>query len=102
MGKPVSIGDDCWIGGGVTVLGGVTIGAGCVIGAGSLVTKVSWQRPWPLSVGGLRLFLASSQPNFSFTATWSFPWKCMHLTNLPGHSRAPGRFRASSSYCARL
>jgi hypothetical protein len=50
----------------------------------------------------LRLFLASSQPNFSFTATWSFPWKCMHLTNLPGHSRAPGRFRASSSYCARL
>jgi acetyltransferase-like isoleucine patch superfamily enzyme len=63
IGKPVSIGDDCWIGGGVTVLGGVTIGPGCVIGAGSLVTKVSWQRPCPLSVDGLRLFLPSPHCN---------------------------------------
>lgn len=36
-----TIGDDCWIGGGVMVIGGVHIGDGCVIGAGSLVTKVS-------------------------------------------------------------
>jgi acetyltransferase-like isoleucine patch superfamily enzyme len=37
----VTISDDCWIGGRVTVLGGVTIGKGCVIGAGSTVTRVS-------------------------------------------------------------
>jgi maltose O-acetyltransferase len=35
----VSIGDDCWIGGGAIILPGVTIGAGAVIGAGSVVTK---------------------------------------------------------------
>ncbi|KAJ0123651.1 Galactoside o-acetyltransferase [Diaporthe amygdali] len=37
--RPVSIGDDCWIGGHVVVLPGVTIGKGCVIAAGSIVTK---------------------------------------------------------------
>lgn len=37
--KPVSIGNDCWIGGSVTILPGVTIGNGCTIGAGSVVTK---------------------------------------------------------------
>ena len=36
---PVKIGDDCWIGGNVTILPGVTIGNGCTIGAGSIVTK---------------------------------------------------------------
>ena len=35
----ITIGDDCWIGGGAIILGGVTIGAGSVIGAGSLVNK---------------------------------------------------------------
>jgi maltose O-acetyltransferase len=37
--KPVSIGDDCWIGGNSVICPGVTIGPGCVIGAGSVVTK---------------------------------------------------------------
>ena len=37
--KPVTIGDDCWIGGGTIICPGVTIGKGCVIGAGSVVTK---------------------------------------------------------------
>jgi len=37
--KPVSIGDDCWIGGNSVICPGVTIGNGCVIGAGSVVTK---------------------------------------------------------------
>lgn len=36
---PVTIGNDCWIGGGVIICPGVTIGDRCVIGAGSIVTK---------------------------------------------------------------
>ena len=35
----ITIGDDCWIGGGAIILAGVTIGKGSVIGAGSVVTK---------------------------------------------------------------
>jgi acetyltransferase-like isoleucine patch superfamily enzyme len=35
----VNIGNNCWIGGGVTILDGVNIGNGCVIAAGSVVTK---------------------------------------------------------------
>ncbi|CAM4005374.1 maltose acetyltransferase [Flavobacterium branchiophilum] len=37
--KPVTIGNDCWIGGNTTIVPGVTIGNGCTIGAGSVVTK---------------------------------------------------------------
>jgi acetyltransferase-like isoleucine patch superfamily enzyme len=36
---PVTIEDDCWIGGGVIIVPGITIGKGAVIGAGSVVTK---------------------------------------------------------------
>lgn len=36
---PITIGDNVWIGGGVTVLPGVTIGEDSVIGAGAVVTK---------------------------------------------------------------
>ena len=32
------IGQDVWLGAGVTVLGGVAIGDGCVVGAGAVVT----------------------------------------------------------------
>ena len=38
-GKPITIGNNCWLAGSVTVTGGVTIGDGCVIGAGSVVTR---------------------------------------------------------------
>ena len=38
-GKPITIGNNCWIAANVTVTGGVTIGNGCVIGAGSVVTR---------------------------------------------------------------
>jgi maltose O-acetyltransferase len=37
--KPVTIGDDCWIGGNAVICPGVKIGNGCTIGAGSVVTK---------------------------------------------------------------
>lgn len=37
--RPVKIGNDCWIGGSVTILPGVSIGEGCTIGAGSVVTR---------------------------------------------------------------
>jgi carbonic anhydrase/acetyltransferase-like protein (isoleucine patch superfamily) len=37
--KPVTIGDDCWIGANVVILPGVTIGNGVTVGAGSVVTK---------------------------------------------------------------
>ncbi len=38
-GKPVTIGSDCWIGGGAIICPGVTIGDRTVIGAGSVVTR---------------------------------------------------------------
>lgn len=38
-GRPVTIGDDVWIGGGAIILPGVTIGSGAVIGAGSVVSR---------------------------------------------------------------
>lgn len=37
--KPISIGDDVWVGGAVVVCPGVTIGQNSVVGAGSVVTK---------------------------------------------------------------
>lgn len=36
---PITIGEDCWIGGGTVICPGVTIGDRCIIGAGSVVTK---------------------------------------------------------------
>lgn len=41
LGKEIHIGEDCWIGGNVTILPGVTLGRAVVVGAGSVVTKVS-------------------------------------------------------------
>ena len=37
--RPITIGNNVWIGGGVTVLSGVTIGNNVVIAAGAVVTK---------------------------------------------------------------
>lgn len=37
--EPVTIGDNVWIGGGVTIVPGVTVGNNVVIGAGSVVTR---------------------------------------------------------------
>ena len=37
--RPISVGNNVWIGAGVSVLPGVTIGDNCVIGAGSVVIR---------------------------------------------------------------
>ena len=37
--KPITLGDNVWLGGDVTILPGVTIGSNTVIGAGSVVVK---------------------------------------------------------------
>ena len=38
-GEPITIGDDCWIGGGAVICPGVTIGDRCIVAAGAVVTK---------------------------------------------------------------
>lgn len=37
--KSITIGDDCWIGGGAIIMPGITIGDRCIVGAGAVVTK---------------------------------------------------------------
>ena len=37
--RPITVGDNVWFGGNVTVLPGVTIGSGAVVGGGSVVSR---------------------------------------------------------------
>ena len=37
--RPITIGEEVWIGGGAIILSGVTIGDGAIVGAGSVVTR---------------------------------------------------------------
>lgn len=39
FGRPITIGDNCWIGSDATIVGGVTLGDNVVVGAGAVVTK---------------------------------------------------------------
>lgn len=39
FGRPIIIGDNCWIGANATVVGGVTLGDNVVIAAGAVVTR---------------------------------------------------------------
>ena len=39
LGLPITIGDNCWIGGGAIINPGVTLGNNVVVGAGAVVTK---------------------------------------------------------------
>ena len=47
--KPITIGDDVWLGTHCTILPGVTVGRGAVIGAGAVVTKDV--EPFSINVG---------------------------------------------------
>lgn len=37
--KPITLGDNCYLGNDVTLMPGVTIGNNCIVGTGSIVTK---------------------------------------------------------------
>lgn len=39
FGRPITIGDNCWMGANATVVGGVTLGDNVVVAAGSVVTQ---------------------------------------------------------------
>lgn len=39
IARPVTLGEDVWIGGGAIILGGVSIGDGAIVGAGAVVTR---------------------------------------------------------------
>ncbi|MBP1887176.1 sugar O-acetyltransferase [Sinorhizobium mexicanum] len=39
IARPVTIGENVWIGGGAIILAGVTIGDGAIVGAGAVVTR---------------------------------------------------------------
>lgn len=39
IGKPVTIGDGCWVGLAAIIMPGVTIGQGCIVGGGAVVTQ---------------------------------------------------------------
>lgn len=47
--KPITIGDDCWIGGRVFILAGVTIGKGATVAAGAVVTRDVAESEWTLT-----------------------------------------------------
>jgi maltose O-acetyltransferase len=38
-GRPITVGDDAWLGGGAILCPGVSVGRGSVVGAGSVVTR---------------------------------------------------------------
>ena len=39
VARPVTIGDNAWIGGGAILMPGITVGAGAIVGAGSVVMR---------------------------------------------------------------
>lgn len=55
--KPVTIGNDVWIGTNVIILPGVNIADGCIIGAGSVVTKDTL--PYSVNAGNPCKFIKS-------------------------------------------
>ncbi len=60
IAQPVTIGNDVWIGGNVTILPGVRIGSNVVVAAGAVVTK---DIPDNSMVGGVPAKVLKSLPN---------------------------------------
>ncbi len=59
--RPITVGDNVWIGANVCVLPGVTIGSNCVIGAGSVVNKIFRKDHWQSEI------LAGSYGKYNIT-----------------------------------
>lgn len=59
--RPITIGNDVWIGGGAILNPGVTIGDGCTIGSGAVVTKDV--PPYSLAAGNPCRVIRSLIPN---------------------------------------
>lgn len=77
LGKPIHIGEDCWLGGNVIVLAGVTIGKGATIGAGSVVTKVCTLGPFDTEVTRKRCMgRCMEQIVLTYTGCPCFPCRC--------------------------
>lgn len=65
-GKPITIGDDCWVGGAAIICPGVTIGNNAVVGAGAVITRDV--EPYMVVAGNpakviRRLEVPTAQPN---------------------------------------
>lgn len=60
QGKPVTIGDSVWVGGGAIILPGVNIGEGAVVAAGAVVTKDV--APFTVVAGSPAKFLRAIEP----------------------------------------
>lgn len=100
-GGPITIGDDCWFGGNVTVLPHVTIGRGVTVGAGSVVTKVS--------LGGspvcLVCFLEHGADSrmrspYRLSRSWSGTQRALFARSSPnGQTSTLLRIRKSSGRC---
>lgn len=60
VSKPITIGDDAWIGFKATVLKGVQIGRGAIVASGSVVTKEV--APWAIVAGNPARVVGMQQP----------------------------------------
>lgn len=84
--EPVSIGNNVWIGGSVTILPGVTIGDNVTIGAGSVVTKDipsnSIAVGNPCKVMTCQGFFIVIEGDYSSTAAWAAFIICHHIAEM--------------------
>lgn len=73
VAEPVSIGNDVWLGEGVTVLPGANIGDGCVIAARSVVARGEYP-PYSIIAGIPGKVIRARIPAESIAAIQAAPW----------------------------